>query len=463
MSQNTVVETRIGTLSFDHGLPTEETVAQLFDDLDFQRACQAYLWGLPLVAMAEWQRANANIFAARSGDIVIYDNYRDKLGILTANATTPYLISFVNLAETGPLVVDLPAGPNASSVLDFWQRSITDMGQTGPDKGEGGKYLIVGPGQTEPADAAGYLVFHSTTMNVWPGFRALDPGPGKAQQWTRQVRIYPYSQRNSPPEQRFLTPGGKAWQQTQSRGITYWERLAGIINQEPVQERDRIMMALLKPLGIEKGKPFQPDARQKRILEEAALVGEAMAKANSFDKRFAGSRYRPETHWDYVIAVDWTHEAEFYRQLDELSAYCYEATATTKGMANASVGVGQAYLGSYRDKDGHAFDGARTYRLHVPPNAPAKNFWSVTLYDLDTRCFIENKEEIADRSSRMDLVKHADGSVDLYFGPTAPKGFEKNWIPTVRGKAWFTYLRLYGPLEAYFDKSWPLPDIELVK
>jgi hypothetical protein len=163
-----------------------------------------------------------------------------------------------------------------------------------------------------------------------------------------------------------------------------------------------------------------------------------------------------------VIAVDWTHETKYYRQMDELSAYTYEATATTKGMANPSVGVGQAYLGAYRDKQGHAFDGAKTYRLRIPANAPAKNFWSLTLYDLDTRRFIENKRESPDLSSRMELVKSTDGSVDLYFSPNAPVGFEKNWIQTVPGKAWFAYLRLYGPLEGYFDKSWPLPDIERV-
>jgi hypothetical protein len=336
------------------------------------------------------------------------------------------------------------------------------MGQTGPDEGKGGKYLVIGPGQSEPADIAGYIVVRSTTTNIWPGFRALDPDPAKAQQWIDKVSLYPYSARANPPKQKFLTPGGKVWSQSQSRGLTYWERLSDIINQEPVQERDRLMMAMLKTLGIEKDKPFKPDARQKKLLEEASLLGEEMAKAVSFDKPFAGALFRPNAHWDYVIAVDWTHETKYYRQMDELSAYTYEATATTKGMANPSVGVGQAYLGAYRDKQGHAFDGAKTYRLRIPANAPAKNFWSLTLYDLDTRRFIENKRESPDLSSRMELVKSTDGSVDLYFSPNAPVGFEKNWIQTVPGKAWFAYLRLYGPLEGYFDKSWPLPDIEKV-
>jgi len=122
---------------------------------------------------------------------------------------------------------------------------------------------------------------------------------------------------------------------------------------------------------------------------------------------------------------------------------------------------GQAYLGAYTDQDGHAFDGGQSYHLHVPPDPPAKQFWSVTLYDVDTRGLIQNKEQIADRNPRQPgLVKNADGSVDLYFAPTAPKGFEHNWIPTTPGRSWFAWFRLYAPLEPYLDKSWPLPDIE---
>jgi len=248
--------------------------------------------------------------------------------------------------------------------------------------------------------------------------------------------------------------------------MTYWECLATILNKETLADRDRFFMAMLKPLGIEKGKPFQPDAPQKKILSEAALVGEAIAKANSFDKRFEGSRYRSDAHWGFVFVPSFSPQQDMgtYSQLDERAGYTYEAVWTSAGMVTKTPGVGQAYLDVYRDKEGHAFDGATTYRLHVPPDPPAKQFWSVTLYDLDTRRFVQNKQQIVDRSSRLpDLAKNGDGSVDIYFSPTAPKGFEKNWIPTVPGQAWFPLFRLYGPLEAYFDKSWPLPDIEKVQ
>jgi len=205
---------------------------------------------------------------------------------------------------------------------------------------------------------------------------------------------------------------------------------------------------------------------------EAAFVGEAMAKAFAFNKRFDGARYRPDAHWERLMFMDPAQDLADYSQLDERAAFTYEAIAMSKAMVTKTPGVGQAYLASYHDKEGHAFHGAKSYRLHVPPNPPAKQFWSVTLYDVDTRAIIQNKEQIADRSSRQpDLVKNPDGSVDLYFGPAMPKGpsallrigLEKNWIPTVPGKAWFAYFRFYAPLEAYFDTTWPLPDIERVQ
>jgi hypothetical protein len=202
----------------------------------------------------------------------------------------------------------------------------------------------------------------------------------------------------------------------------------------------------------------------KKLLTEATLVGEAMAKANDFDKRqMELSHYAEGVQWHLSLCLDPSQEAEFCTQLDERTAWFYEAVTTSAGMTTKTPGVGSVYLGAYKDKDGNWLDGANSYRLHVPANAPVKQFWSLTVYDVATRCLINNKEEIADRSSRQDLVKNADGSVDLYVGPKSPAGFEKNWIPTVPGKAWFPYFRLYAPTEAHFDRTWILPDFEKVK
>jgi hypothetical protein len=176
------------------------------------------------------------------------------------------------------------------------------------------------------------------------------------------------------------------------------------------------------------------------------------------------SHYADGVHWHFSLCLDVTQEAEFYTQLDERDAWFYEALTTSAGMTTKTPGVGSVYLGTYKDKDGDWLDGANTYRLHVPTNAPAKQFWSSTVYDVDTRCLIQNKEQQADRSSRQpDLVTNADGSVDFYVGPKAPADSEKNWIPTAPGKAWFSYFRLYAPTEDHFNRKWILPDFEKVQ
>ncbi len=460
------ISSRIGTLDFDLGVPTSQTASMLYDEMDFQRAVQCYLWGIPIVGMEQFKQAEQQNAGPKSGDLVVYDDYRSKSVILTANTTTPYISSIINLAESGPVVIGYPAGATAGALIDWWDRPITDLGIPGPDRGQGTQVLLVGPGQEVPA-SGDYRVLHSRTVSVWFAYRILDPDPEKARGLLEGVRIYPYSERDNPPVTRVLRPKSEGELQigSQPRGLAYWERLTQALGPEPGEERDRFFIAMLKPLGIEKGKPFQPDERQKQILVEAALVGEAMAKSSSFEKRLAGMRYRPDAQWEFVVApwyaVD--QDVDGSTQFEERTGMFYEAIGMSAGSITKTPGVGQTYLACYRDRDGHAFDGGKTYRLHVPAYVPAKLFWSITLYDIETRCLIQNNEQIADRSSRLDLVKSADGSVELYFCPSAPQGFEENWVPTVPGKGWFAYFRLYGPLEAYLDKSWPLADIEKAK
>jgi hypothetical protein len=457
------VDTRSGKLEFELGVPTTKTVTKLYDEIDYQRACQLYLWALPVVGMEQGRDAAESTTGARLGDVGIFKGYRNVSIFFTTNVTTPYSIGYQDLTK-GPVVIDMPPGAIAGSINDFWQRAITDLGITGPDQGKGGKYVLVGPGQEAPV-AEGAFVMRSPTFGIVLFYRALDPDPAKAAAISSGVRVYPWAERANPPATRFLTPDPDKITKflMPPRGLQYWERLWAVIQREPVEDRDRFFMAMLKPLGIEKGKPFHPDERQKNILTEGALVGEAMAKANTFDMRFPNIRYRPDANWQYFLILDPVQDLANYSELDERAAYFYAALFVTAGMRSTKPGVGQAYLGTFRDKDKHAFDGGQTYRLHVPPSPPAKQFWSVTLYDTDTRALIQSKEQRSDRSSRDDIVKNPDGSVDIYFGPTAPKGLEQNWIPTVPGRAWFAGFRFYGPLEPYFDKSWPLPDIQLVK
>ncbi len=458
------VETRIGKLDFEHGVPTQATVKNLYDQMDFQRACQLYLWALPIVGFEQLRVVSeATTGALPNRDVGVYQGYRNLLIYFTPNATTPYSIGVLDLTN-GPVVVELPAGAIAGAANDFWQRIITDIGLTGPDQGKGGKYVFVGPGQEAPT-AEGVFVMRVRTFGVVYFFRALDPNPEKSAALSRGVSIYRWAERDNPPATRYLTPDTDKIVKFMNppRGMDYWERLAAAIQREPVEDRDRFFMAMLMPLGIEKGKPFQPDERQKKILTEGAFVGETMAKAESFDTRLPNLRYGNTLWIKPLMAMDPIQDLANYSELDQRAAYTYYAVMVTAGMRSDTPGTGQAYLASFRDPEGHAFDGAQSYRLRVPPNPPAKQFWSVTLYETATRSFVQNKEQRADRSSRHDLVKNADGSVNLYFAPTAPEGFENNWIPTVPGYSWFAAFRLYAPLEPYFDQSWPLPDIEKVK
>jgi hypothetical protein len=276
------------------------------------------------------------------------------------------------------------------------------------------------------------------------------------------LRVYPYAQRANPPKMEILDAGTKAWSGVPPRGMEYWERVDDVIQREPIEPRDIFFHVMLRPLGLEKGKPFKPNARQTKLLTDAVLVGEAMAKANTADRRFAGVKYRPEARWDFALQLDADDPGAYWNLLDERASWFYEAYGAGASMAPKHPGPSSAYLGAYKDKAGHWLDGGTSYRLHVPPNPPIQLFWSVTVYDVDTRSLILNKQKIADRSSRMDLKKNPDGSVDIYCGPTAPAGYEKNWIPTVPGRNWFAYFRFYNPTEAYFDRSWALPDFEEV-
>lgn len=451
-------------IKMDGDLPSKESIPKLFDEMDFQQATQCYLWALPLIGFAEWQYQHYKTFKASSNDLVLYNSYNDRLGILTANATTPYIITFIDLAANGPTVIEMPAGRTAGGLADFWQREQATIGEMGPDKGKGGKYILVPP-TIKDFKADGYFIVPCNTVNMFFGFRALDPDPKITETLLKQVKIYPYAQRAKPAPTKVISPpAGKKWLGIPPSGIAYWERLHAILQNEPVEERDRFFMAWLRNLGIEKGKPFAPNERQKKILIVAAEKGQQMAMANSFEKRFADVKHWPDKKWDYVLIMkNASQHANTYDEFFERTSYFYEAVTYSQAMMSKTPNVGQAYLGAYFDNEGNWLDGGKNYTLNVPANPPAVNFWSITVYDSATRCLIDNPQKNADLSSRKDLIKNKDGSVDLYFGPKAPAGKEKNWVQTLPGKHWFTYMRFYGPTKAYFDKSWKMDDIKEVK
>jgi hypothetical protein len=448
---------RVGKVEFARGLPTPTGIKQLFEIQDFQRAVQLYQWAIPAIGVLGWHRAS--IANGRSGetDWVVYDDYVARQGILTPNTEVSYVMTFPDLQATGPLVLDYAPGRIAGIVMDCWQRPHFDFGLTGPEKGEAGKALIVGPGQEPPENTEGYHVVRCPTRLAFIGYRVLDRA--EKDQIAPLNRIYPFAERGNPPAIK-LIEATKDYTQSAPRGMAYWEAVNEIVQREPVEERDRFFTAMLRDLGIAKGKPFAPDEYQTKLLEDAALLGEEIAKVIVYEKRFIGNYYRPDARWQFALVVDPDQREDDFDQLDERTDWFYEAIAASYAMITTTPGVGSIYLSTYRDKDGDWLDGGKAYRLRIAPNPPMEQFWAVSVYDMDTRTLFRNEALKAEVSSNTKgLAMNADGSVDVYFGPTPPAGKEANWVQTVADKFWFPYFRLYAPTQAYFDRSWPLPDI----
>lgn len=465
VSTRNEIGTQVDSLTFDLGMPTPQTAKDLYDVLDHQSAAMSYLWAIPTVGVESARQMLMDNAGAHSGDLVLVSGYRDVSMMLGSNVTTPYVFAYFNLSQQ-PLVLHYPRGATAGSLIDWWDRPLCDVGMTGPDAGNGAVFVLLGPGQKAPSDIpSGAHVLRSRTFKVLMFCRGLDADLKKVEAVFSATKVHPYGQKPAPASTRLLRfkTQGDLTSMAHPLGLPYWQRLANAIQGEPVEERDRFFAAMLKQLGIEADRSFNPDARQKSILEDAAVLGEAIAKTLAFKKRIAGMRYRSDAHWEYLIAPNFNNEQDVPggTLFEERTAFFYEVTGTSAAVLTKTPGAGAAYLAAYYDATGASFHGERSYRLRVPQNVPAKLFWSITLYDTQTRGLIQNAQQLADRSSRQDLQKNADGSIDIVLGPTPPSGLEKNWIPTTPGKSWFAYFRLFGPLESYFDRSWSLPDIQL--
>jgi hypothetical protein len=470
------VETRIGTVTFENGFPSEETARKLFDEMDYQRAVQAYLWAYPAVSFESIRIGTKRDLGVDLNDSVIADNYADPKGRwLTANDTTIYGYTNVDLGKSGAIVVEIPPGAIVGIIDDFWQRSIADVGLPGPDGAKGGKFLLLPPGYKDDVPQTGYHVLQGTmnNYNVMVRGIVLNNDKEAAVRNVRQVKVYPLSESSNPKPNKFTSMSGKVMDTTPPQGMAYWERLSAFINNNPVQARDLFYMGMLKPLGIEKGKEFKPDPRQRKILEEAARVGDAMGRVMLFEgpDRFRqvgeglGAEPFPGSKWHWVFQVNPVQQTDAYGQIDERLHYTYGAIYTTPALGVMKAGPGGNYVQAFKDKDGNRLVGGKSYRLHVPANAPAEAFWSLTLYDAATRSMIQNPSNDSARSSLDKLKTNGDGSIDLYFGPagSAPAGLEANWIETVPGRGFYPMMRFYSPKAGLFDGAWKLPDVELMK
>ena len=464
------VETRIGTLEFFDGLPTKETAQKVFDNLDFMRGVEVFLNFIPATSIEGMRMGMVELGLTQSNKVVIMDRLMDSNPLfLTGNTDTVYASGILDLEKDGPTVVEIPAGSGPGTVNDAFFRFVIDMGMPGPDRGQGGKYLILPPNY-EGDVPEGYFVARSTSRINWiilRGFLVDGKPDAAAEMFKTGLKIYPLSSIDNQPSMEFISGSGVFFNTIHANTYEFYEELNTVIQREPLSMLDPELRGLAASIGIQKGKPFAPDARMKAILTEAVAVGNATARSLYFQLREEGAYIYESGYWKTAfIGADYRwlrDDGAGGRYLDARTYFFYVATVNTPAMALKMVGKGSQYTLCDKDKDGNFLYGDKNYKLNVPANVPAKDFWSLVIYDPQTRSELQTGQPFPSKNNkRDDLDYNADGSVDLYIGPEAPAGKENNWIQTVPGKGWFGVLRFYSPLEPFFDKTWKPGDFELI-
>ena len=460
------VQTRIGTLKFFDGLPDQETVKKAFDSIDFGRGVEAFLSGMPAASVYALCEGMNDVGIKRNAGIGITEDLMDARSLfLTANSTTVYVVMCIDLKD-GPIVVEVPSnvlGP----VDDAYFRFVTDVGLTGPDKGKGGKYLFVPPGYAGKLPSAGYFVAKSRTYGNLILYRAFvkDGDVAAAVKGVKErARVYPLSVAGNPPRPVFVNTSGKQFNTIHANTFHFYEELNAVIQHEPGDAFDPELVGLFAAIGIKKGKPFAPDARMKATLIDAVAVGNATARAIVFAPRDPRQKFYPDRQWQNgFVGNSYQFLNDGERMLDARVAFHYVATGITPAMAFAKPGTGSAYAFAARDSKGEYLDGGKSYKITLPAPIPAAQFWSFTAYDGQTRSMLETDQKLAGLdSTRASVKKNSDGSVTVWFGPKAPANQEGNWVQTMPGKGWNVLLRLYAPLQPWFDQTWKPGDFERV-
>jgi hypothetical protein len=451
-------------LAFNESYPSKETSERLYDELQFQRAVQVYLWALPAMNMVAMRDGQAAAFGAGNNVLAIWkDRPNAKTLITTANPDVIYGLAFLDLKD-GPVVLE--AAPQMQGLLDdFWHRPITDVGLAGPDQGKGGKYLLLPPGYSG-ATSDSYYVMKSPTYGVFVFLRAflVDGKIAAGVKLMEQSRIYPLAQKDNPPTMKFPNASATPADYDFKRDLGYFESLAEFINHEPVAPEDMAMRGMAACLGIVKGQPFLPDAKLKAMLNTAADVAFKMAAVASYDNRYPNKLIYPDRKWEVVfLGGSPVFRKDSYLDFDAMINFFHKAYSTSAGMVVAMPGKGSQYLLGLRDADGDFLSGGQAYHLHIPANVPAANYWSVVLYDADTRSLLDNGQPFPSIASNSNLKPNTDGSADIWFGPTPPKEGSANWIKTFPGRGYFAGMRLYAPTQVFFDKTWKPDDIVKVK
>ena len=458
------MDTRLGTLRFFDGFPDDATVEKLYDNHDFQRAVQAYLLAIPAVNQAAMRKALLKWGPANSTMPVWEDLVFPRTVGLTFNTSTTYFWMWIDLHD-GPLVAEIPPGV-LGAINDHWYRWVVDVGLTGPDKGTGGKFLILPPDYKGKVPE-GYIVARAKAYEMFLAWRTFPDKTGNLQPQVKlakeKTKVYSLLQAANPPAMKFVNLSPEPFVTVGPGDYQFWDLLNDVVQAEPPDTGDPITLGFFASIGIEHGKPFAPDARMKKILTEAAAVGDATARALTYRMRDKEAFYYENSAWRTAFLGGYAFERRGIKLLDSASQYYFYATGVTPAMEAKMVGSGSQYALAFVDAEGKPLDGSRTYRLHVPVNVPVNNFWSVIAYDNQTRSFLQTDQTWPSVTSR-DKAFHinADGSADVYFAPEPPKDAH-NFIRTIPGKGWNAIFRLYGPLEPWFDKTWRLSEIEPIK
>jgi hypothetical protein len=431
-----------------------------------RRAVEAVIWGMPAVN-TELMYDEMVKAGGKPGEIIYWGKPLDWHNqTLTPNPDTLYFMGFYDTKASGPMVVEIPPARDDGSLngnfVTLWQTALEDAGRLGVDKGKGVKFLITPPGYADKIPDG----FEQLASDTYGGYFLIrsnlkshdDADVQKSIAYGKRVKFYPLSAIDNLPETEFVDVKDKDFDSTIKYDLSFFTLLDRVVQSEPWIARDRAMIDQLRSIGVEKGRPFAPDETTKKALEAGVAEAKALLAARydaGFPVFFEG------THWTMPTSPETIEgQATDYADPDKYTVDGRGLAYTYAYIALKRLGAGQYYLITIKDKDGEAYDGGKTYRLHVPPNPPVEQYWSVTAYDRETHALIKGMDRASRASNAADLQKNADGSVDVWFGPKAPEGKESNWVPTDPNRRFELMFRFYAPTKALFDKAWTLPDVE---